>query len=106
MTHWGAGCAHCWLPHCHVSEGQAAQGGGQFVSEKSALLGKDRCQWSGGGRGGMGPVGDLGGEGQKDWPVLAPCPWLPSLSPSLSRDPSMGLGVSKAYANVKQKLRG
>lgn len=47
----------------HVSEGQAVQGGGQFVSKESALSGKDKCQQSRGGRGGMGTVGDLGGKG-------------------------------------------
>jgi hypothetical protein len=46
---------------------------------KSALLGKDRCQQSEGGRGRMGLVGDLGGKRQAVWPVLASgcplCPW-------------------------------
>lgn len=69
--------------------------------------------WEGQGAGsleagvGRGQVGDEGGkEGQSGWPVPAPLSWLPPTSLSLGRDPLMGLGVSKACANVKQKLKG
>lgn len=46
------------------------------------------------------------GEGRQAGQSLPPLFWLPPTSPGLSKDPSMGLGMSKACANVKQKLKG
>lgn len=54
---------------------------------------------------GQGQVGGEGG-GRQAGQSLPPLSWLPPTSLGLSRDPSTGLGVSKACANVKQKLKG
>lgn len=47
-----------------------------------------------------------GRRGQAGWPVPAPFILAARYLPGLSRDSSTGLGVSKACANVKQKLKG
>lgn len=47
-----------------------------------------------------------GRRGSQAGQSLPPLSWLPPTSLKLSRDPSTGLGVSKARANVKQKLKG
>lgn len=53
---------------------------------------------------GWGQMGYKEGKGAGKF--LSPLFWLPPTSPGLRRDPSMGPRVSKACADVKQKLKG
>lgn len=64
----------------HVSEGQAAQGGGRFVSEEDCSLGEG--QLSVGGRDRIGPGVGVGREGAGS--LASPCP-LPLAALSVPR---------------------
>lgn len=90
------------------SSEQAPQESGSVSLGETFSLGGAGGRQSRGGRGGTGPGrgGRREGGGRQAGQSLPPLSWLPPTSPGLSRDPSMGLGVSKACANVKQKLKG
>lgn len=57
---------------------------------------------------GWGQAGDEGGK-ERAGRLASSCPFIlaaPYFPGPHSRDPLMGLGVSKVCANVKQKLKG
>lgn len=93
-----------------MSEGseQAPQDSGSVRLRETVSLGGAGGRRSGGGRGETGPGRGWRreGRGRQAGQSLPPLSWLPPASLGLSRDPLTGLGVSKACANVKQKLKG
>lgn len=97
------------LPKCPDSSERAPQE--EWVSESGGTFpwegaggrqsrggrGWDRARWGGGGEGRREQAG---------WPSPCPLSWLPPHLPRPQQRSLDGPGVSKACANVKQKLKG
>lgn len=90
------------LPRCQMVLSRPRKTGGSCSLRRGGWPAVWRRQGWDGARQGMRE----GRRGSQASQSLLPLSWLPPTSLSLSRNPSTGLGVSKACANVKQKLKG